>query len=77
VKKAKKASRSLVDYTMDKKRAACPICSLPTDIRAQLLEARNRKIRIPEQIEWLAAEHGIKLARAHFDTHTSARHEVQ
>jgi hypothetical protein len=77
VKKVKKAGRSLIDYTMEKKRKACAVCSLPTDIRDQLREARTRKIRLPEQIEWLAEEHGIKLTRAHFDAHYSGRHETQ
>lgn len=76
-KRAKKAGRSLIDYTMAKKRAACVICSLPNEIKSQLREARNRKIRLPEQIEWLAEEQGIKLTRAQFDAHYSGRHEVQ
>lgn len=72
----KKASRSLVDFTMDKKRKACAICQLPAKIKTELLEARTKKIRLAEQIEWLASEHGIKLARAQFDSHYSGRHEV-
>ena len=71
----KKAGRSLLDYALDKKRAACKFCSLPADVRAQLIEARNHKIRVPEQVEWLASEHGITMTRADFEAHHSGRHE--
>ena len=74
-KKPAAKARSLVDFVMAKKRAACPVCALPEAIRADLVAARTRKIRRVEQIEWLAEEHGIKVKASDFDTHVSARHD--
>lgn len=71
-----KTPRSLQAWARDKKRAGCPVCSLPADIREQLAAARKQRISRTEQLEWLAAEHGIQLSAAQFDTHNSARHEI-
>lgn len=71
-----KPKRSLVDFMRAKKRRDCPVCRLPDVLRAQLADARGKKVRRTDQLEWLAAEHGIKLTAAQFDTHHSGRHEV-
>ena len=71
-----KPVQSLAEYVMAKKRADCPICKLPDEIRAQRRGAVTKKIRRAEQIEWLAAEHGVKVTVAMFDSHHSGRHEV-
>jgi len=75
-KTVKKTKLSAVEYQMAKKRAACGVCKLSDDLKEQLAEARTRKMRVPEQLEWLSVEHGIKLTRADFDRHHSARHEA-
>lgn len=72
-----KPKRSLVDFVRAKKKRDCPICRLPAEIRQQLQDAREKKIRRSEQLEWLAVEYGIKLTAAQFDTHNSARHDLQ
>jgi hypothetical protein len=61
---------------MEKKRANCPVCSLPADILEQLAGARTRKIHRQEQLTWLREEHGINLKAADFDAHHSGRHEL-
>lgn len=70
-----KPKRSLTDFVMAKKRANCPVCALPAAVRQQIAEARNKRIRRAEQLEWLRAEYGVKLSVADFEAHHSGRHE--
>lgn len=74
-KHAKRSTRSLVQFVRDKKRVGCPVCTLPRTVREEIEAARSRKITRAEQIEWLAAEHGVTITRAQFDAHHSGRHD--
>lgn len=70
-----KPSRSLTEFMQAKRRDGCPVCALPPSVREQLKDASKRKITRADQIEWLAAECGVKLTRALFDSHANGRHE--
>ena len=71
----KKHKRSLLDFERDKRRAACPVCVLPQDIRAQLRVAKEKKIPQAIVLEWLRGEHAITLARQDFVVHGAAHHD--
>lgn len=72
----KPPKRSLVEFQRDKRRAACVVCSLPSDLYEQLKLARARKISQVEAIDWLKEEEGITITRADFSTHNSAHHDT-
>lgn len=74
-KKIKRVRLSAAEYQMAKKRAACGVCKLSDDLKEQLVLARTRKMRVPEQLDWLREQYGIKLTRADFERHHSGRHE--
>lgn len=74
-KKAKKEPVSLVQFMLAKRRAGCPVCVLPADLLAQMVDGRKKKFRRIETIEWLEVAYGIKLKTADFDAHYSGRHE--
>ena len=68
---------SLADFVAAKKRADCPVCALPEDIRLQLREAGSKKkIRRPEMIEWLREAHKVPISDAELTAHYSGRHEA-
>lgn len=67
--------RSLVQFTNDKKRAACVVCKLPKIILDEIRQAQSRDIKRDTILEWLTSEHGYKIARVDLDHHYSARHE--
>ena len=66
------SGRSLTDYLLEKKRAACAVCALPADVLAQLAAASEKGIKVADRLEWLAAEYGAHLTRTDLEAH--ARH---
>ena len=74
-KKTSKTAKSLVDFVKAKKRANCPVCALSDAILAELADARTKKITRGTQLDWLQAEHHVKLTSALLDAHYSGRHE--
>lgn len=70
------APKSLVEFMKDKKRAACQICSLDAEVRAQLAKAGEQGIKVADQVDWLIHEVGVAVTRADLDSHRSQRHEA-
>lgn len=70
-----KSPTSLVDFVKAKKRAACPVCQLPEEVRAQLKEARSKKITRSVQLEWLRDEVGVEIDDLDLNSHIAGRHE--
>ena len=71
-----KETRSLYDYMHAKRRADCPVCQLPDDVREQLRGAKKRKIPRADQVEWLNVEVGSSVTSANLDAHYSGRHDT-
>ena len=72
---ANKDRLSLVDFVRAKKRAGCPICELPADIRGEMVEARRKKITRAEVMEWLEKAVGVTVTPTQMDLHYSGRHD--
>lgn len=66
---------SLADFLAAKKRADCPVCKLPVDVRGQLADARNKKITLADQVEWLKLI-GSTVGHADLVRHNNARHDL-
>jgi hypothetical protein len=66
---------TLLDFMREKKRAGCAICALPDAVRAQLLSARDKKIRRADQIEWLRSVIGAEITHRDLDSHYAGRHD--
>lgn len=75
VTKALKARRSLVQYVRDTRKANCPVCKLPADVREQLREAKDKRISVATQLDWLKNEFGITLSVEQINSHRGGRHE--
>ncbi len=71
-----KKGRSLLDFERAKRRAACPVCSLPDAMLNELRAARAKKIPQNTVLEWLKTERGITLSRQEFLVHGAAHHEA-
>ena len=67
--------KTLAEFILAKKRAACPVCNLTVVARGQLREATAKHIPVDDQVEWLASEYGIKIKREDLVAHRNARHE--
>ena len=72
----KKEPRRLLDFVMDQKRAACPVCKLSDEVKEQLQAAKTRKIPQSVQIQWLKDEMSLTVEVADFQRHYSQRHEA-
>lgn len=73
---AKKTDKTLADFMRDKKRATCPVCKLPEDIRSQLgKEATKRGFTRADQVEWLNMVVGAEITLRELSSHFSSRHE--
>ena len=70
-----KQGRSLIQYERAKRRAACAVCSLPEELRAQVRAASDKKIKQGVVLEWLREEHHVTLARQDFVSHGAAHHD--
>ena len=77
---AAKQARSLMEFAIERRRnerrAACAICRLPDDVRAQLRAARDKKIDIPTRLAWLVAI-GHQVSDLDLKTHASSAHDQQ
>lgn len=60
---------------MAKRRAGCPVCKLPLAARHAIAEARKKRERQVDIIEWLQVAYKVKLTPADFMAHTNGRHE--
>lgn len=74
----KKQATSLLEYAVEKRRAerraACPVCRLPKQIREEIRTARGKKIDVATILEWLAAQsHPIK--EIDYKAHGSGMHD--
>ena len=76
---AKTAERSLEDYARDKRkaarRAACKVCALPDEVRAQMRGARDKKIDMHTIREWLKEFHRIQLTDVEYRAHGAGLHD--
>lgn len=70
---SQKVKQSIVDFLREKERAQCPVCTLPESWRQQLQLAREKGIRIADQVEFLR-KGGIKLRPREILRHNNARH---
>lgn len=75
---AAKQARSLMEFAIERRRnerrAACAVCRLPDDIRAQLRAARDKKIDIPTRLAWLESI-GHQVSDLDLKTHQSSTHD--
>lgn len=69
------AARTLAQFAKDKRKKDCPVCQLSDDVRDQIREASQLRIRRPDVVEWLAEDHGASVTVADLETHTNGRHE--
>lgn len=69
-----KQARPLADFMKAKRRAACKVCALPSEVLDQLIAARSAKIRRADMLEWLRTEVGAEITDAEMTAHYSARH---
>lgn len=73
------ATRSLVDYARDKRkaarRAACKVCAFPDEVREQIKGARDKKIDMHTIREWLKKVHRIQLTDAEYRAHGAGLHD--
>jgi hypothetical protein len=65
---------SLAEFVAAKKRAACPVCGLPSDVLAGIATASDKGFRIDEQVEWLTQGRGYAITRDELLTHKNQRH---
>jgi len=73
---AQMPKRSLDEFLRDKKKAECPVCHLPPEIRAQLQHAsEHNSAKLVEQCEWLRAECGVDILPSQLTAHRSGGHE--
>lgn len=77
VAKAAPERQSLVEFMKEKRRKACPVCSIPDEVREEMSVARNRKIKRPDVVEWLNTVAGFKVTNADLDAHYSGKHDVK
>jgi len=71
----KKHTASLAEFMLNKKRAGCPVCALPIEVYAEIVEAKKRKFKRSDVLEWLATTKHVKLTVTDLDRHYSGRHE--
>jgi len=72
---AKAKPRSLAEFVRDKRRADCPVCALPLEVRAEVKSASEKKIKRTTVLEWLKLEYDIDVSAVALDKHHSQRHE--
>lgn len=70
-----KPKRSLKQFERDKRKAGCKVCALPEDVRQQLREASEKKIKVNVQLEWLRVEYEAHITLTELQTHRSGKHE--
>lgn len=59
----------------EERRAACPICRLPDEVRAQLRVARDKKIDTRTRLDWLASIGHGDITELDLKTHGSSGHD--
>lgn len=72
---SQKVKQSIVDFLREKERAQCPVCTLPESWRQQLQFAREKGIRIADQVEFLRKKGRIKLRPQEIMHHNNKRHD--
>jgi hypothetical protein len=72
---AKGPVKSLVEFMQDKRRADCPVCKLPEDVRKQLATAAEKGIRRKDVLEWLRAVIGVQITDVELTAHRNGRHD--
>ena len=70
----KKTPQTLTAFVQSQKRAACAVCSLPEEIRAQL-RAASKDITRRTIRAWLIAEYGKAPAESEMTRHSNGHHE--
>ena len=67
---------SLDEYAAEERRATCPVCALPAEIRAVLATAGDRGHKVAFQIKWLKVKCRIpNIGVAELSAHRNGRHE--
>jgi hypothetical protein len=68
---------SLVDFVKLQKKADCPVCKLPVEVRGQLGRvATEKKIPRSTQIEWIKLRCGVKITDEQLTMHNNGRHDA-
>jgi hypothetical protein len=65
---------SLDEFLMQKKRAACPVCSIKEPVRSMVQEAKKKGHKQSDIIEWLQACHRITVTPQELTAHMAQRH---
>jgi len=68
---------NLVDFMRAKRRATCPVCKLPADVREQLATASDKGIKRKDVLEWLRTIVGVPITDAELTAHRTGRHDDQ
>lgn len=71
-----KSSLTMKAFALDEKRAVCPVCALPADVRAELRNPVNSEIKTDQRLRYIAAACGATITRAELDAHRNGRHEA-
>lgn len=75
---AARQARSLMEFAIDRRRserrAACAVCRLPDEVRAQLRAARDKKIDTQTRLAWLESI-GHQVSDLDLKTHGSSAHD--
>lgn len=78
--KPKATTPSLVAYAYDRRaaerRATCAVCKLPEGIRAEVKQARARKVPTNVIDDWLRSKR-FKVDRVDWNTHSAGLHELR
>lgn len=68
---------SLAEFVVAKKKAICPICALPKDVRDELYRGRADGIGPAAMIAWLAVEKKVDVTRHKVQNHFENNHQVR
>lgn len=69
--------RTLEQFLLDKRKAYCPVCKFPAEVRAILKRASEKgSAKVAEQIGWLREDCGATVTASELTTHRSGGHET-
>jgi len=66
--------KRLTEFIEERRRAECPVCQLPDELRDQFKVAARRKVPTAVVLEWLKVEHGVTISEEEYLRHGKSRH---
>lgn len=66
---------SLVEYARKQRRTDCVVCALSPEVRHQMLNASEKKIKRTVVLAWLEEVHGATITDGQLTAHYSGKHE--